>query len=468
MNLLLYLLTSLLYILSFPNFNLSWLAWVSLVPLLIAVDREKDIRNVIRGTLLSGWIIFLGGMYWLTNVTWVGYILLTFYMAWFIVLFGVMRFYNKNLIIVPLAWTALEFIRSNFLGGIPWLLLGASQYNFLSLIQISNITGVYGVSFIVALINIGIIRRKVSCVLILLLVVGYGKIELNKQISGEKIKVGIVQPNIAQDIKWDPEYSYWMLDKLEALSERVEKADLIIWPETAVPLFIEKKGLLDRVSLLPQRLNCNLILGAQGVDTDEKKHYYNSAFFLSKEGKIKGEYRKIHLVPFGEYVPFKGVFPFLKSVTPIEEGFNAGSEYTVFQMPDIKCQPSTLICFEDIFPGLARRFVERGADILINITNDAWFGKTSAVYQHAYLSVFRAVENKVPLIRVTNTGLSCFVDHTGKIYPIQPFSERSDVREILVTKGNTFYTRYGDKFSRMCLFVLLLLIIKEGLWQSKK
>lgn len=414
-----------------------------LIPLISAIDREKDIRFVIRNCLLCGWIIFLGSMYWLTKVTWAGYILLTFYLGSYIALFGIIRFYNKGFIIVPLAWTAVEFIRSNMLGGMPWLLLGASQYGFLSLIQIANITGVYGVSFLVALINIGILRRKIFCFFLLIPVIVYGKTRYAEE---ERIKIGIVQPNVPQDVKWDPAYTDWMLNKMEMLTARITGADLIIWPETAVPTLTETPQLLERIKGLKK----NLILGSQGVD--ENKRYYNSAFLVTEDSVE--EYRKIHLVPFGEFVPFGNIFPLLKCLTPIEEGFTRGNEYTIFKLSTINYKLSTLICFEDIFPGLARRFVKKGARILVNITNDAWFGETAAVYQHANLSVFRAVENGVPLVRATNTGLSCFIDYTGRIYPLKPFTEVAETREILVPKADTFYTRYGDLFGWLCILIL--------------
>lgn len=456
---LLYFLTSLLYIISFPNFNFSWLAWICLIPFLIAVDSEKEIRSAIRNSFLCGWVIYLGSMHWLTKVSWLGYILVTLYLACYFALFGIVRFHNKNFIIIPVAWTALEFIRSNLWGGIPWLLLGASQYSFLSLIQIANVTAVYGVSFIVVLINASIVKSKYYVLLILLLVIGYGKYTISKTVEGEKIKIGVVQPNVPQDIKWDPVYTDWMVEKLEKLSYNIRDVNLIIWPETAVPTFTESASLFKRITLLAKELDTDIFIGSQGLSFNGEKHYHNSAFLVSKDGRIAGEYRKIHLVPFGEFVPFRKIFPFLKYLTPIEGEFTAGNEYTVFKPSNINhgsvVPLSTIICFEDIFPGLARKFVKRGADILVNITNDAWFGETNAVYQHAYLSIFRAVENGVPLVRATNTGLSCFIESTGKINVIKPFIEISSAREILVSKRNTFYTRYGDIFGWLCVIVLL-------------
>ena len=461
MILLLYLLTSVLYIFSFPSFNLSLLGWVCLVPFIIAVDRERSIRAVIGHSLICGWIIFLGGMYWLVNVTCLGLILLTFYMAWYIVLFGIIRFYCKKFIVIPIAWTALEYIRSNFMGGIPWLLLGASQYGWLPLIQIAGITGVYGVSFIVALVNAALATRKrihiIATVLLLGAVVIYGKHKMDQPLLGERVKVAIVQPNIPQNIKWDPGHTIWMMDRLERLTAGIKGVLFVVWPETAVPQLEQNRGIYNRVSLLAKKMGENIILGSTGVSNGRN---YNSAFIMSPEGKVCGEYRKIHLVAFGEYVPFSGVFPFLKGFTPIEEGFCRGNDYKVFEVKNHgeEARVAVVICFEDIFPQLVRRFVRKGAQLLVNITNDAWFGNTGAVYQHAYLSVFRAVENGVPLVRATNTGLSCFINSRGRISEVVPFTPVNAEEEIVISGKQTFYNNYGDVFSWLCIIALLLFL----------
>lgn len=468
----LYFLTGILYIFSFPNFipyisgGVGWLAFFCLVPFITAVDREKDLLSVLRGSFLCGWIIFLGGMYWLTEVTWLGYIILTVYMALYIVLFGMARFYNKSFIMVPLAWTGLEFIKGKLGGGIPWLLLGSSQYKFSLLIQTANITGIYGISFIVAMVNAKIARRPLAWRNLILVigvlgaVIAYGNYEIKKPVTGEKIKMGLVQPNIPLDIKWDPQYTNWMVDKLAAISQKTVPCDILIWPETAVPTLKESVNIQKQISLMTKELNCALIVGSQG--TDLKKRYYNSAFLVSRSGNLNGEYRKIHLVPFGEYVPFGENLPFLKKFTPIQGEFTAGTEYIVFNIDGISL--AALICFEDIFPDLARRFVLNGANILVNITNDAWFGRSAGAYQHAVLSVFRAVENKVPLVRATNTGLSCFISPKGKILETiknssgnELFIEGYAVRDVVANNGNTFYTKYGNVFSWGCILILISL-----------
>ncbi len=471
-----YLLTSVLYLFSFPIFDLSLLGWICLVPFIIAVDQEKNIRAVVGHSFICGLVIFVGGMYWLINVTWLGLILLASYLALYIVLFGIIRFYCKEFIVIPVAWTALEYVRGSFLGGIPWLLLGASQYRCLPVIQLAGITGVYGISFLVALVNGALASRKwvhlVITVSLLGVVVIYGKYCLDKPSVGKQLKVAVVQPNIPQDIKMDSRYNAWMMNRLEKLTEEIEGVLFVVWPETAVPQLSRNRDIFDRIRKLAGRLRENIILGSQGVSKGQKRCHYNSAFIISPSGEVCGEYRKMHLVPFGEYVPFKSVFPFLKGFTPIDEGFCQGDEYKVFQVrnSEEEARVAVVICFEDIFPSLARRFVRQGAQLLVNITNDAWFGNTAAVYQHAYLSVFRTVENNVPLVRATNTGLSCFIDNKGRISKLTPFAAASVEKEITISESNegTFYNNHGDLLCWVCIILLLLFILRYNIKVSGK
>jgi len=519
-----YILTSFSYIICFPGFNFSFAAWFCLVPLIFAVDLESDAKVVFRKSFLCGWIIFLGSMYWLAFVSWLGYILVSLYLALYIGLFGIIRYYHKQFIVIPLAWTALEFIRANLFGGMPWLLLGASQHDILPIIQISSVTGVYGVSFFAAMINAVIAHtmgpardnetgnhvffRWVITFAVLISVVLYGYSSLARLVGDKKIKVGVVQPNIPQELKWDPTYAGKMLDKLEALSRNItgiykvrcggypsfkidlamvnkylskykvnkkERTQIIIWPETAAPEFTESRETFRRICDLAREFNSYFIIGSQGVEgrNGRDKKYFNSAFLVSNEGRVVDEYRKIHLVPFGEFVPFVNIFPFLKSFTPVKEGFTAGKEYVVFKIPisenklaedgsesaPFNLNSSVLICFEDIFPGIAREFVRNGAEVLVNLTNDGWFGETNAASQHAYLSVFRAVENGVPMVRSTNTGLSCFVDSNGQIFEVPMFIGIGSAKEIPVLKRDTFYTKYGDVFGWLCSLLFCFIIV---------
>jgi len=259
-------------------------------------------------------------------------------------------------------------------------------------------------------------------VLILILVYSYGFFRLNQEQSViDKIRVSVIQGNIPQEDKWDPDNAGYILDKYARLTREAskDKPDLIIWPETAFPGFLfSDRELTGEVMRLIEEIKTPLLLGA---NTEEGLDSFNSAVLLSMEKDSVTKYDKMHLVPFGEYVPFSDSFPLLRRLVLGELGeFTAGKEFKVFKLTaegrKLKANFATLICFEDIFPEISRKFVKNGAKFLIVITNDAWYGKSGAPYQHAACSVFRAIENRVPVVRCANTGYSCFIDSKGRIY----------------------------------------------------
>lgn len=475
MKILLYFLTSLFYVFSFPCFNQSYLAWVCLVPFIFAVDKEKKLGVLVRNAFLCGWAVYLVGMYWLSNVTWVGYVTLSAYLSLYMVFFAIMRFYNKDNYIVPFLWVVLEFVRGNLCGGMPWHLLGASQSGYYELIQIASVTGVYGVSFLVVFINTSIvasIKQKrlyplIISVVVLVVIHIYGISCLNEnKVEGENITIAVVQPNLLLEEKWDPNCEKKIVERLEKLTKDAMPADIVLWPETTVQMFSKNKRLKNRIEELSRDLQCAIIVGSQGEAVSPLgKSYYNSAFFITPEDGLNNEYRKLHLVPFGEYVPLEKYFPFLRYATPIEDEFRPGSEFTIFDYKTKNLKIASIICFEDTFPGLVRKFVLNGASLLVNLTNDTWFGYSPEPYQHAALSIFRAVENGVYLARSTNTGLSCLVDPYGRIKEIVQ-DQRGEVlyiegyfrSEIVANKGNTFYTTYGNIFIWIISVALLLMI----------
>ncbi|MCM8779873.1 MAG: apolipoprotein N-acyltransferase, partial [Candidatus Omnitrophica bacterium] len=354
-------------------------------------------------------------------------------------------------------------------------------YLNLPLIQISDITGAYGVSFLVMLVNASLWKRKfffaVAC---LILVFGYGIFRLNHKIDGEKIGITVIQGNVPQELKWVREEKEKILEKYTGLTRQavVDKADLLIWPETAMPVVLEEEpGIFKAVSSLAKKINKPILTG---VVRSENKNYFNSAVLFSPDGELIQHYDKIHLVPFGEYIPLRQPFIFLERLAPIED-FRRGKDYILFQIrnpkSEIRKKFGVLICFEDIFPELARRFVQRGADFLVNITNDAWFGKTSAAYQHLQSSVFRAIENRVSVVRSANTGVSGFISAQGKIISLvrdekgrNIYVSGYDTEEIIIPakKKLTFYTRFGDVFVLFCLMVFTYGIIIRHKMQSEK
>jgi apolipoprotein N-acyltransferase len=286
-----------------------------------------------------------------------------------------------------------------------------------------------------------------------------------------QVKITVVQGNIEQKFKWDQEYQNYIMDRYEDLTiEAVkDKPQLIIWPETAVPGFLNyDKELLQWMKNIIQKIKIPLLVGAPTLDTTDTERYYNSAALFSDKKDIVAQYNKLHLVAFGEFIPFEKQFPFLRKLFPISGGFISGGKYTVFRLRTPNSQLPTnfsvLICFEDIFPNLVRQFVKNGADFMVNITNDAWFDKSAAAYQHAANSVFRAVENRRPFARSANTGLSCFIEKTGRIYEKVSknnkdlFVEGTKTAFITVEedKKYSFYTKFGDIFILGCIILLII------------
>ncbi|MBI4974695.1 MAG: apolipoprotein N-acyltransferase, partial [Candidatus Omnitrophica bacterium] len=451
MRLILTITSAVLLILSFPSFNLEFLAWVALVPLFLAIENKKPFKAFLIAYLF-GVLFFLGTIYWLIHVTLPGMILVVLYLALYFGLFGLVASYGLRvtgyglLFFIPAAWVTLEWLRSTGPAGFGWSLLAHSQSFNLPIIQIADITGAYGVSFLVVMANVmaflavknfkGISRviiPMVICGLLISSALIYGYVRLNNIFTGERVKVAVIQGNIPQAKKWDYNFRDEILNKYEGLTREAlkEKPDLVIWPETSVPGYLgRERDLSERMKTLAKDIKTPLLVGAPREDEVMKDKYYNSAILLLEDGRIIDRYDKLHLVPFGEYIPFEDIFSFVEKFaeTPIGD-FTGGRDYTVFKFfiersskdKDAiwrlvkKVKFSSLICFEDIFPGLAREFVRNGADFLVNITNDAWFGKSSAPYQHAQSSVFRAVENRVNIVRAANTGLSCFIDQKGRV-----------------------------------------------------
>ncbi|MDD5115598.1 MAG: apolipoprotein N-acyltransferase [Candidatus Omnitrophica bacterium] len=469
-------LSAVLLSLSFSSFNLWLLAWVGFIPLLISLENGSVLRSFFVA-YLWGVIFWVITIYWLVHVTLLGQAILILYLALYSGLFGCLVYLCRSypvrvsLFFIPASWVLLEYLRSYLFTGFPWALMGLSQYRNLALIQISDITGSWGVSFLVIMVNAGIyfsLRRRLKktdlliCLSILFLSAGYGFYRLSHRpelrMDKEWLKVSVIQGNIPQELKWDKGSASGILDDYLELSRKAAGEDnpgLIIWPEASVP-FVWGDRFSDtqfrRIFSLAKDLKTALLVGSLsrlGVS------YFNSALFVDKFGQPEKIYNKIHLVPFGEFVPLKDVFPFLRSIAPIGD-IEPGREPVVFASP---ADFSVLICFEDLFPELSREFVKKGARFLVNITNDAWYKKSSAPYQHLAASVFRAVENRVNLVRSANTGISGFIDPCGRLSStVQDRSGRqifvrgyNSKNLCLLSQGRTVYNHYGDIFILLCL-----------------
>ena len=312
---------------------------------------------------------------------------------------------------------------------------------------------------------------------VLIAVLGYGYHRLNAETGNGDIKVTVVQGNIEQDKKWDPAYQSEVIATYKRLTLKAieQKPDLVIWPETATPFYFEGArdpypALTDDLRKFVRSAGTPLLTGSPTYEKKDRRYLLrNSAFLLDRNGMTKTVYHKIHLVPFGEYVPLKNsLLFFVEKMVQASDDFQAGAEYTVMKVRlpagnDVAI--GTVICYEIIFPDLVRRFVNEGATGMTTVTNDAWFGRTGAPYQHFSMAVLRAVENRVPVARAANTGISGFIDAKGRILDTSGiFTEAVLTRSLTPGAAKTFYTRYGDVFAYLCSLsslVLLALPVKK-------
>ena len=539
---------------------MQWLSivysWVIFVPLFFLIYNKKPLQSFLY-SYIYGLFYFYFLFYWIGFVSVIGLVCLVLYLGLYIGIFGLAAAWWLNreqkislqdkisadkgkikkmllsflpdTVVLPCLWVILEYIRSHFpVLGFGWALLGYSQTPNLPLIQISRITGAYGVSFIIMVFNVTlfyfirwlILSRGLSsknedknyckikfcfsagiCAGLFLVYLSYGIFILNKPINRQDpiVRIGVVQGNIPQEVKWDNESQSLIMQKYSLLSQLalVKSPDIIIWPETSVPDYIKEGGwAYEAVSELARQTKIPFLVGAPYLEeegTAQSGNLFNSAFLFSAQGRLVGRYDKLRLVPFGEYLPFVGKIRFLEKYIKIinEVGdFKPGDKYTLLPVPE----PSSLqtdiddrinqedpeetdfypeteekyigvfICFEDIFTDLVRELVNKGAGILVNITNDAWFKYSPAPYQHMNASVFRAVENNRSVVRAANTGISCFIDPHGRVYSILKkgkgvwpglFISGYLVEDVIFTQEKTFYTQHGDIFVLICLIIVL-------------
>ena len=500
--------SSFLLIISFPKFDVEIVVWFSLVPIFLAV---KDVSHRLYWFLfyLFGIVSYIGVSFWLNvleSFTPIDFLLLGIYLGFYFSLYGLMMsFISKrtqisSVFVAPPIWVSMEYLRSHagFLA-LPWGLLGHSQYLNLPIIQIASVTGVYGISFMIVMVNAALSevmwnlkeRNTVSAipknlykhvpVVMAFLFIGvsilYGYVTLAKPPGKDKVTVTVIQGNIPQGIKWDPAYRKYTIDKyarltLDAHSSFEGKTSLIAWPESTIPGSLKSDMFfLQAIDNIVNKINTNLLIGSaqrpkMGSREFRRQNWFNSAFLFSPKGVIEEQYDKIHLLPFGEYLPYRDKFPWPERIASKADYFIPGNKHTIFNLDGAKF--SVLICWESLFPELARESVKEGAQFLVNMSNEAWFGETAAPYQFLSMNVFRAVENRVYLIRSVNTGISCFIDASGEIIGAvrkgekEIFVEGYLTKEISLSREKTFYTVYGDLFAygniilTICLFLMAL------------
>jgi apolipoprotein N-acyltransferase len=375
----------------------------------------------------------------------------------------------------------MEFLREFMLTGFPWSSLGYSQQAWLTVIQSADLFGVYGLSYLVVLCNmvcaecLQALWRKspqdipaktvVVTAVLLLMNYGYGYWCLQQDLDSrnESLHTALIQGNIPQDLKWQPENQLNTFRTYRNLSLQAERAggkDLIVWPEAAMPFYFQDGGkLADSVSRLPTETGSFLLFGSPAYQMDAAgARYLNSAFLLSPSGMIVGRGDKNHLVPFGEYVPLSGFLPFVNKLVAGIGDYSSGAINPL----SIKGRSlGVLVCYEVIFPELAREYIRQGSDLLVNITNDAWFGRSSAPWQHLAMARFRAVENRVWLARAANTGISALISPSGKVVQQTGLFEAGFLNgKVGLGARPRLYSRMGDLIPGLFLLISVLWLVQ--------
>jgi apolipoprotein N-acyltransferase len=467
-------------------------AWVALTPLLVALHGSalavarapgagpRDVMR--RGFLLgltAGLVYFAGTLYWITDVmvTFGGLTrpvailvngALVIFMALYPAVFGLLvarlaaTLGAAALALSPAVWVVNELGRATLFGGFPWVLLGYSQVTVLPVAQLASVFGVFGLSGLVAGVGaaaaaVVVLRGRwraaplAAAFVVVAAVAMWGASRVSENAlatSGEPIRVGLVQGNVPQDQKWDPAYAPMIVERYSALTRDATRqgAQFVVWPESATPFYFEEDpGGREVLRLLARETGVTLLFGSDQIEWATPRRFYNSAFALTPDGHTTA-YRKMHLVPFGEYVPLRDLLFFAAPLVESVGEFSPGTEPVL--LPIGEHRVSTAICYEIVYASLVRRFVLEGSQLLTTITNDAWYGTTSAPYQHFEQASLRAIEHGRYLVRAANTGISGIVDPYGRVL------RRTELFETTVLSGDvrfltsrTLYARIGDLFA---------------------
>lgn len=485
------LLSGLLLCLSFPSFlNRSfaawpgWLAWFALVPLLISL-RHTTVKQAFWKGMQCGLAFFIGSLYWISYVkpmgimAPLGWILLSAYLALFhgafaaLVRQGLKHSRPLALAWIPAVWTLLEYGRGWLLTGFPWDGLGYSQYRNAAVLPVAAACGVYGLHYLVCFANVALfslgwgertlamknIRWQLAAVTLFFVACGWAG-RYREEPGARTARVAVIQGNINQDQEWTREYRKSLMATYRKLMEDslTQGARLMVWPEGTFPGLYSQSPLESReLTTFARKNQVDLLLGADNFDPPAQ--YSNSALLLGADGGMQ-EYRKQHLVPFGEFFPFRKLFPFMEQAVQRFGlvDFTPGTVPVAFDISGGKAAP--LICYEGIFPEMAAKAVSLGANLLVVITFDTWYGDSAAPYQHVSQAVLRAVENRRWLARAGATGISCFISPQGSILdPIRLNTEGVAVRELPLYTSRTPYQRWGNWFILLCGGIALMGLI---------
>jgi apolipoprotein N-acyltransferase len=507
------LVSAALLFLAYPRNDYGFLAWVGLVPLLLILPGIR-VMPAFFISILCGFAYFSGVLVWVYHIPGfqpVHHLLVGLYLSPFFGIFGlvyVLMARRRSLVFAlsatPFVWVSLEYVRTNasFLS-LPWGFLSHTQYQHPSVIQVSSLTGAYGVSFLIVAVNAALVallspalcgpgrlisapssragislrvagRGGLAAFSLLALSVIYGRMVLSAAPVEDGLKVSVLQGNIGGEMKKNPrDFALPIMNTYFDLTEEAARhnPDLIVWPEASTPgLILKQPGMLALTTKTIKRAGAHFVIGSSeypkfSKEATQLNRKGNTALHFSPLGEVLGQYLKIHLVPFGEEIPFERSIPWPEFIVSNKDANwdLPGSEHTLFDIGDYRF--GVVICWEQVFPDLFRTFVRDGAHFMLNITNEGWFGDSAAPYQMLAISVFRAAENRVPLVRAANTGISGFIDRFGRIEGLvnrsgkETFVSGQLTQQVRPATAKTFYTLYGDIFALSSLVVSAAMIL---------
>jgi apolipoprotein N-acyltransferase len=479
------------YAAGMPGYDVPAVTFVCMAPFLDLALRAPSARRAAWRGWLAGTAGSLPLYYWISHTIAVegklgwplgclAALLLSAYLgAWFSIAGAAAhrldgRFGDRGLWAFPFLWTGLELARTYLFSGFPWMLLGYGLAGYGYLRQAADLAGVYGLSFLVVLCGTSLFlagkalsersfaraffrAAPAAAAVLFLLLYGMAVSPARSRIAGAPgvLKGGIAQGGVDQSVKWEPSNQWKTLDIYEDLTRKASAAGarVVIWPETAAPFFYGwEKELSLRLEGIAAEAGVPLIFGAPWFDPADGGKFYNSVFFIDRRGVPVARYDKRRLVPFGEYIPLRRALFFLRKLTEGEEDFSPGKAPSLFPLEGAKAAAS--VCYEAIFPGIQRDAVRNGATVLVNVTNDAWFGDTVAPCQHLAMARLRCVELRRPMFRAANSGISAAIDSSGEILASEGlFRKGIVVAEVHPGTGMTVYAKTGDLFGISCIII---------------
>ena len=502
--------TGLLLATAFPRIDFAGGAWIA-PGLLVFAARNKVGRRAFGIGFVAGLVFWLTSLSWLLEIPYrwhsipigpgAGWLALSAVVAlfsgawvWLVSNQAKMTVFWAGRLLWAVAgaaaWVALEMLRARILGGFPWNILGVSQFKMVPLIQIASVTGVYGVSFLVVWTSLSFysagqqIFAKPNSrfawqpeifppLFAVAAIFAMGEIKLNKPIpTTTTLQVALIQPSIPQDLIWDKNANADRFQQLLELSATAltTNIDLLVWPESAVPELTDTTYPAIASFAYEHHVwlafNSDDAVPRPNATNEYDNDVFNAAFLVGPDGNLRPDeiYHKQKLVMFGEYIPLADWLPFVKWFTPITGGYMAGHSATQFRLDNLQVTASPLICYEDLFPQMGRKAAGSGADFLINVTNDGWFGQRAEQWQHEAGAIFRAVENGIPLVRCCNNGVTCWIDADGRQREIfrdnsgSAYGKGALIFDLpLQNHEPTFYTRHGDWFGWSCVGIALVL-----------